>query len=411
MTRLALAALSLAVALLAFPAGATAAEAGRCSEEAGTRCADRLRFGTGPGLRSLRAIAAAAEAGDEGLVDALNGSWGQFDPGPAASPLAFQNPYTPTLPDLRPTLPTPTPTPEVRPTTPATPVQAGVSPVAPKPDAGDGPCDDLRRKARRLRAAADQCDVDVAGGAPYCNVSVTFTSPNIPSSLPPGTARQHAHRFDDIASSGDEQFCASQGGIGRIAGRTPALSRPDLLARLVDIFNTAANAQVKDTLWEFFRGGTTDGWLRKVSFGHDASWTVAMKSHEHMPYVRQKIVDAYNTPPGPSWAWHSIPFTLNNMTASTNARIFLRDIIAPVVDLNMAYTTGSVDVQWRQRGPFDPRTRLVPIEFRAKDKLRLGSATRLPTTNWSWLPDDAWGADGPMHTIELEWTWTEVISI
>ena len=98
---------------------------------------------------------------------------------------------------------------------------AAVAPVAAQPArpvaaARTTPCDDLYRKARRLRSAADQCDTDVANGAPYCTVSVTFSRPSIPRSLSAGEARGYAAQFEAIAGGRNESVCRDNGGEGEI---------------------------------------------------------------------------------------------------------------------------------------------------------------------------------------------------
>ena len=100
----------------------------------------------------------------------------------------------------------------------AVPVEGGRStrPSSGSEDPDLSPCQDLRNKARRLREAASQCDSDVSNGVPYCNVSVTFTSPRIPDSLQPRSAESYADRFDAVAEGGSEQACSDYGGEGRI---------------------------------------------------------------------------------------------------------------------------------------------------------------------------------------------------
>lgn len=187
----------------------------------------------GPAQAGLLALAgAAANASDDAM--ALNRAWGELAPagrapvsarlvlfppqlptlpawnGPTLSP--YPQLTMPTMPDLRPSL-TPTPTPDLQPTTPAT--SSPREDFNAQPPAAS-PCADLRDKAGRLRGAADQCDSDVAAGAPRCHVDVTFRSPSIPKVLSSGSARSYADAFDRVADAGDESACAEYGEEGLI---------------------------------------------------------------------------------------------------------------------------------------------------------------------------------------------------
>jgi hypothetical protein len=96
------------------------------------------------------------------------------------------------------------------------PIAAMPPPAAARPafplSGAETSCEDLRRKAARLRSAASKCDEDVAAGAPYCNVSVRFDRPSIPKTIPPSSARGYAEDFQRYADAADERACAAYGG-------------------------------------------------------------------------------------------------------------------------------------------------------------------------------------------------------
>lgn len=148
---------------------------------------------------------------------------------------------------------------------PATPYQPDPSPSG----GGDWttPCQDLRDKAARLEGAADSCDADVAGGAPYCHVTPTFHTPSIPRSLSSGEARGHASRYRDVASRGDEQACRDFGGEGVIPYTTPTQSW--ILRGLAAVFDTRANLEVKWALTQFVLGRNVSG----IDYGPGSYWT------------------------------------------------------------------------------------------------------------------------------------------
>ena len=220
----------LAAALLAFAASGRAED--RTLHERGiTRS---------PAFRALAAMAGAEEAPADAFDGRPTGAWGELKPGvgkPVALAAQFQTFQTPNLsvPDLRGSLPrgpAQAPVPDIA--YPVSPPEA-VQPVSPAHGGGGGggsgrsACDDLRSKARRLRSAADSCDADVARGAPYCNVDVTFRSPSLPSSLRPSQARYYAGEFDRVAGYGDEYGCAAYGGEGSASsggGASGALQPP-----------------------------------------------------------------------------------------------------------------------------------------------------------------------------------------
>lgn len=304
-----------------------------------------------------------------------------------------------TPPSLTPTLtpdgPIRAPVPvEVRPVTPAQPVRTA-------PIGRFTPCQDLRAKAQRLRNAATQCDTDVINGAPYCRVEVTFDSPRIARSLSASEARGHAGRFESVAGAGSEYACADFGGEGYVPG--PA--GPSIMERIKDAVDSVANEQVRAALLEYAVGGL----LSKIMYGPDATWTHALKNHSHLNMVRQLIRDEYRRSPADRVSSGNVPYRLNKVSFTENIRLLLRDLAAPILGANMAYATGSINFHWEQEGAVDYGRREVTVRITAKDELRVGSLTRIPTTDIELLPDDPFGQNGPMHTVKLEWQWTEVI--
>jgi hypothetical protein len=281
------------------------------------------------------------------------------------------------------------------------PIEAA-RPIRVEPIGGTTPCMDLRNKAFKLRTAASRCDTDIANGAPFCNVAPSFDSPSIPRSLTSADARYYAGRFEAVVNGRDERACADFGGRGTFPD---APSRP-LMERLKDAMDTMANEQVNLALLEYAAGGL----LSKISYGPEAPWTLALKNHFYLDTIRGKIRDEYRLYPTVRPTGRPVPYTLNDRSVMENLRLFLRDLVAPIVGANMAYATGSINFYWEPVGEVDMYRRQVAVKFTAKDALRLGSQTRIPFTNYGIVPDNAFGPTGPMHTVLLEWEWTEVIS-
>lgn len=390
------------------------------------------RLGRGPTLGRLLEMAGAVEAAADPSAP-LDAAWGELRPASLSLGSGLSPSLTPSLPlpDLKPSLPD-IPKVEVQPARPMELAAPRAAPAAQDP--GSTPCADLRDKARRLRSAADQCDSDVAAGAPYCDVVVTFRSPSIPKSLSPSSARAYASDFESVAAGMDERACAAYGGEGSIPAAPaappsppavepepapsvpapPAPSQPGLpteppvpsaAERIEDVFDTTANRQVQGALLEFAIGGL----LSKISYGPDAPWTQALRKHRHLIGVRERIRAEYRKGSGLGRSRGSDPYNLNEQSWFENLRFLLRDIAAPVLGLNMAYTTGSIGFEWKQNGPVDTANRTVVVEFTAKDSLRLGSLTRLPRTQIELLPDSLSTRAAPGHRVQLEWRWTEVI--
>lgn len=288
---------------------------------------------------------------------------------------------------------------EARPVEAARPTEAARA-VAAVPSYGLSPCQDIRRKASSLRAAASQCDTDIANGRPFCNVSVSFESPRIPRSLTAQGAREYAAQFEAVVNGGSERACADYGGIGSM----PEPPVRPLVERLRDSMNSMANEQVNQALLQYALGG----FLSKITYGPNAPWTRALMNHSHLDGVRRAIREEYQRDSSDRAESHSAPFTLDNLSLTDNLRYLLRDLVAPLIGANMAYTTGSINFRWKQRGYVDRGLRRVTVDFTATDRLRIGSSTRVG--KWEMLPDDMLGTTGPMHTVGLEWQWTEVIS-
>lgn len=318
-------------------------------------------------------------------------------------------------PQLTPTLTPPTlipgggwGTPQVAPeVVHAKPIEAAraieaARPVRAVPIGGLTPCQDLTIKARKLRNAATQCDTDVANGHPSCSVAPDFDSPVIPSRLSAQDARAHAGQFERVVNGGDERGCAAFGGRGDFPD---AQTRP-MMERMKDAVNTMANEQVNLALLEYAAGGL----LSKIMYGPDAPWTRALRNHFYLDTVRERIADEYRKDASVRQPYGGVAYTLNKRSISENLRLLLRDLIAPIVGANMAYATGSIRFHWEQIGGLDVYRRQATVKITAKDELRLGSQTRIPFTNYGIVSDDAFGEAGPMHTVKLEWEWTEVIS-
>ena len=142
------------------------------------------------------------------------GGFDSFEPTPGMPEGAVAVAWDTTLPppiSLTPSYkPVPAPVPTI--TKPIRPVQPGLAATVSQLR----PCQDLENKARRLRAAAEQCDADMNGGAPYCNVDVRFDSPRIPRSLSAQGARGYARQFEGVAGGSDEEACFDFGGQGLI---------------------------------------------------------------------------------------------------------------------------------------------------------------------------------------------------
>lgn len=142
------------------------------------------------------------------------GGFDSFEPTPGMPEGAVAVAWDLTLPPPISLTPTYKPAPAPIVTEPRRPIQARQAETVGRLS----PCRDLENKARRLRAAAEQCDADMNGGAPYCNVDVRFDSPRIPRSLSAQGARGYARQFEGVASGGSEQSCADFGGQGDAVG-------------------------------------------------------------------------------------------------------------------------------------------------------------------------------------------------
>jgi|GEM_PF-5361959 len=46
----------------------------------------------------------------------------------------------------------------------------------------------------------------------------------------------------------------------------------------------------------------------------------------------------------------------------------------------------------------------------ASDALRLGSLSRIPKTTIEIVPDNFFDPNAPLHNVDLEWNWTEIIT-
>ncbi len=178
---------------------------------------------------------------------------------------------------------------------------------------------------------------------------------------------------------------------------------------LQDALDTSANNQVKDALAEYVSGG-----LKKITYGSNAPWTLALQKHSHLDGVRARIREEYKRRCAGSYGRTQgrDDFDLNALSGFENAKLWIRDVILGAVldlDINKAYTTGSIRFQWQQRGANDCCCRQVVIAFKAWDTLSFHSNFRIPTKTIG-PPNNPFGEDGPFHNVDLEWNWSEVIS-
>lgn len=179
-----------------------------------------------------------------------------------------------------------------------------------------------------------------------------------------------------------------------------------LAERAIDALDGSANSQVHEALFKFAAGGK----LSKISYGPTAPWTRALKKHSHLIGVRARIREEYRKGRGQGKTFGKEPYLLNDLSIGRNLLLLLRDMFAPALWLNMAYTTGSIQFEWTQKN-VDLDRREVTVEFIAQDRLRAGSLVRIWKTDRSLLPDNPLeGQLAPLHTVELEWRWIEAIS-
>ena len=181
----------------------------------------------------------------------------------------------------------------------------------------------------------------------------------------------------------------------------------NICRRFNDFFRPTANKEVKDALGHFIRGDED-----RIEFDRKSNWTEALKNHSHLGGARDRIREQYRKRCSGQYGETrgEDSFSLNSLALEENVRLLLRDSIAPFINANLAYTTGSIRFQWRQQGANNCCCRMVVIEFVATDTLRLGSMTRIPKTNIELLPDNFFGSSGVFHNVDLEWSWTEVIN-
>jgi hypothetical protein len=184
---------------------------------------------------------------------------------------------------------------------------------------------------------------------------------------------------------------------------TELAARP-MAERAMDALDGSANSQVHEALLKFAVGGA----LSKISYGSAAPWTRALQKHSYLIEVRARIREEYRKGQGKTFG--VALYRLNRLSVGRNLLLGLRDVAAPVLGLNMAYATGSMDFTWTQKS-VDSDRREVTVEFVARDRLRAGSLTRILKTDRSLFPDNPLGSQlAPLHTVELEWRWTEVVS-
>ena len=169
-------------------------------------------------------------------------------------------------------------------------------------------------------------------------------------------------------------------------------------------------SQVANNAISDFLNGTGD--LNR-EYGPDNTWTAAMKNHEHMTTVRDEIRSKIKTYCGGQQSGIVgtavlRPWTLNDQSILTNARIFLNDVLAGVGLTSPVYSTGSVRFQYTINS-IDCGQCTAKVDMDARDALRLSSATRIPFTNSSILNDRS-TPNRRGNTINLHWYWNEEVS-
>ncbi len=158
-----------------------------------------------------------------------------------------------------------------------------------------------------------------------------------------------------------------------------------------------ANDAAKDAISGFIHGSLDSN----REYGPDHAWTAEMKKHEHMKTIRNEIrgkIRAYcggqNT--GTIGVVVLRPFSLNEQSLLTNARIFISDVLAGIGVARSVHSTGSVQFKYTITS-IDCTKCVAKSAMDARDTLSIGSVTRIPKTNLSLL--DVWmkmiGSFGP----------------
>ena len=138
-----------------------------------------------------------------------------------------------------------------------------------------------------------------------------------------------------------------------------------------------------------------------------------MKDHEHMKTVRDEIRTKIQTycggqKTGIVGVRQSKPWTLNEQSFLTNARIFLTDVLAGAGLASSVYSTGSCSFHYTITS-VDCGSCTAKVDMDANDSLRLGSLTRIPLTKVSILNDNS-TPNTRGNTINLHWYWNEEVS-
>ncbi len=179
----------------------------------------------------------------------------------------------------------------------------------------------------------------------------------------------------------------------------------DVDGRSTHAADSAAYAAIMD-----FLAGSGD--LNR-EYGPDHAWTAEMQKHEHVIRVRNEIrskIQAYcgGQRSGIVGVRVSKSWRLNDQSILTNARILFSDVLAAHGLRSPVYSTGSFAFQYTITS-IACGSCTAKVDMSARDKLRLGSLTRIPFTNISIISDKN-SANTLGNTINLYWFWNEEVS-
>ena len=165
--------------------------------------------------------------------------------------------------------------------------------------------------------------------------------------------------------------------------------------------------QARDAINDFLNGTSEIS----RNYGQSDPWTVKMREHEHLDRIRREIVGDINAHCANSQnvtgITKNVSFSLNKESLITNAKFFLRDILAGAGFMSPVYSTGSFFME-RTITSVDCSKCEAEVTFLARDRLRLGSLTRIPFTKFE-MADDINESNKPFNTIRLQWSWTETV--
>ncbi len=159
-------------------------------------------------------------------------------------------------------------------------------------------------------------------------------------------------------------------------------------------------------------------------FGPEHPWTKKMQEHPHMEQVREEIklnlqrycqIEAGISPYHNMKVKRSSNYSLNSLSTFANILLLIEDLKSYVsyglIGQEPEFTFGSYRLEWEILSPSCSQGFVnASISFKASDIVRLGSGTRIPTTDIELLPDEPFGENAIFNSIRLNWSWIENLS-